>query len=149
MKKQLVIFFLVVSSSLFAQSIKQNDVVGFWKLKESGFFEDGKKVNKDFDNCRLLRNYSIWDNGYAIYSYFEGSNGDCFPSEPRLTNWRLIDNRIQFYINDDVLEEKIVKLNNDNSITLETYRKEKIVDDDKFFEKIANTISYDIIEKIE
>jgi len=40
-----------------------------------------------------------------------------------------------------------VKINQDNTITFETYIDKKIVDSDKEFEKIANTISYDILRK--
>ena len=94
-----------------------------------------------------MRNYTIWDNNYAIYNYIEGSNGNCLPSEPRLTLWRIVDNRIQFYIDDSILEERIVKINEDKTITFETFLDKKIVDTDKNFEKIANTISYDILRR--
>lgn len=147
MKKFIFILTFGLSKTIFSQNINSNDVTGFWKLKEAGFYEDGKKVIKDFDNCRLLRNYTIWDNGLAIYNYFEGSNGNCLVSEPRLTRWKIVDNRIQFYIDDYIYQEEIVKVINENSILFETYKNDKIVDNDNFFKKIANTISYEILEK--
>ncbi len=147
MKKIILILLILFSSKMFSQQLKPDNVIGFWKLQESGFYENGKKVSKEFDDCRLMRNYTIWDNGYAIYNYVEGSNGNCFPSEPRLTLWRIVDNRIQFYIDDYIFEDRIVKINQDKTITFETYIDKKIIDSDKEFEKIANTISYDILRK--
>ncbi|MFV0210444.1 lipocalin family protein [Empedobacter falsenii] len=148
MKKLIFILTLFLANIAFSQELKKENVLGFWKLKEAGFYEAGKKISKYFDNCRLMRNYTIWDNGYAIYNYVEGRNGNCFPSEPRLTLWRIVENRIQFYIDDYVFEDKIVKVNEDNSITFETFTEKKIMDSDKNYEKIANTISYDILEKL-
>ncbi|RLZ11741.1 lipocalin-like domain-containing protein [Faecalibacter macacae] len=147
MKKILFSSFILLSSIGFGQQLKPEQLVGFWKLKDAGFYEDGKKISKDFDNCRLLRNFTIWGNSYAIYNYTEGSDGNCIPTEPRLTYWRIVENRIQFYIDDYIHQEEVVKINADNTITFETYLKEKVVDKDKFFEKIANTISYQILEK--
>ena len=147
MKNFILILTFGLSSTTFSQSLNPKDVIGFWKLKEAGFYEDGKNVNKNFDNCRLLRNYTIWDNGFAIYNYFEGSDGNCIVSEPRLTKWKIVENRIQFYIDDYIYQEEVVKVINEQSITFETYKKDKIVDKDKFFEKIANSISYQILEK--
>lgn len=147
MKKLILILVLLFSAKMFSQQLKPENVIGFWKLQEAGFYENGKKVSKNFDDCRLMRNYTIWDNNYAIYNYIEGSNGNCLPSEPRLTLWRIVDNRIQFYIDDSILEERIVKINEDKTITFETFLDKKIVDTDKNFEKIANTISYDILRR--
>ena len=147
MKKIILILVLLFSPKMFSQQLKPENVIGFWKLQEAGFYENGKKVSKNFDDCRLMRNYTIWDNNYAIYNYIEGSNGNCLPSEPRLTLWRIVDNRIQFYIDDSILEERIVKINDDKTITFETFLDKKIVDTDKNFEKIANTISYDILRR--
>jgi len=149
MKKIFLVFTSLFCGILFSQQINPEAVIGFWKLKEAGFYENNQKVSKEFDNCRLMRNYTIWSNGYAIYNYVEGSDGNCLPSEPRLTYWRIVENRIQFYIDDYIHQEEIVKINADNTITFETYQKEKISDSDKFFEKIANTISYEILEKQE
>lgn len=147
MKKITLILSLSLSSFAFAQKINPNDVIGFWKLEEAGYYEDGKKINKDFNNCRLLRNYTIWENGYAIYNYFEGSNENCTISEPRLTFWRIIDNRIQFYIDDYIFQDEIIKIIDNQTITFETYKKDKIEDNDKLFEKIANSVSYEILKK--
>lgn len=147
MKKLILILVLLFSAKMFSQQLKPENVIGFWKLQEAGFYENGKKVSKNFDDCRLMRNYTIWDNNYAIYNYVEGKTGSCSPSEPRLTLWRIVDNRIQFYIDDSILEERIVKINEDKTITFETFLDKKIVDSDKNFEKIANTISYDILRR--
>ena len=147
MKNLILLFTLFLHASVFSQNLKPESVVGFWKLKEAGFYENEKKVSKEFSNCRLMRNYTIWDNGYAIYNYIEGSDGHCIPSEPRLTFWRIVENRIQFYIEDHIYEDKVVKINSDGTITFESYRENQIVDSDKSFEKLVNTISYDILEK--
>lgn len=147
MKNLIVVFTLFLSGILFAQQLKPETILGFWKLKEAGFYEKEKKVSKNFDNCRLMRNYTIWDNGYAIYNYVEGSTGDCTPSEPRLTFWRIVDNRIQFYIDDYIFEDNVVKTNPDGTITFETYKEKLVEDSDKNFEKLVNSISYDILEK--
>ncbi len=132
-----------------AQKLTKENVTGFWKLKEAGFYEDQKKVIKQFDNCRLMRNYAIREDGFAIYNYVEGKSGDCSASEPRLSFWRIVENRIQFYVDDQsILEEVEVTLNKDKTITFSSYISEqKKVNGDAFAEKIANTVHYDILEK--
>jgi len=141
--------FIAVSSLINAQKLTKENVTGFWKLKEAGFYEDKKKVVKEFDNCRLMRNYAIREDGFAIYNYVEGNTGDCSPSEPRLSFWRIVENRIQFYVDDkNILEEVEVTMNKDNTITFSSYiPKQKKVDGDALAEKIVNTIHYDILEK--
>ncbi|SIR70685.1 lipocalin family protein [Chryseobacterium sp. RU33C] len=146
------IFFLApftAVSLVSAQKLTQENVTGFWKLKEAGFYEDQKKVVKEFDNCRLMRNYAIREDGFAIYNYIEGKSGDCRPSEPRLSFWRIVDNRIQFYVDDqNILEEVEVTINKDHTITFSSYIPEqKKLNRDAFSEKIANTVHYDILEK--
>ncbi|BFO68515.1 hypothetical protein KCF3NO3_44980 [Chryseobacterium sp. KCF3-3] len=142
-------FCVAVSSFVKAQSLTKENVTGFWKLKEAGFYEGKKKVVKEFDNCRLMRNYAIREDGFAIYNYVEGKTGDCSPSEPRLSFWRIIENRIQFYVDDqNILEEVEVTLNNDKTITFSSYiPKKKKVNGDALAEKIVNTVHYDILEK--
>lgn len=132
-----------------AQKLTKENVTGFWKLKEAGFYENKKKVVKQFDNCRLMRNYAIREDGFAIYNYVEGTTGDCSPSEPRLSFWRIVDNRIQFYVDDqNILEEVEVTVNKDNTITFSSYIPEqKKVNGDAFAEKIVNTVHYDILQK--
>ncbi len=141
--------FIVVSSLVKAQNVTKENVTGFWKLKEAGFYEGKKKVVKEFDNCRLMRNYAIREDGFAIYNYVEGKTGDCSPSEPRLSFWRIVENRIQFYVDDqNILEEVEVTLNNDKTITFSSYIPKKTkVNGDALAEKIVNTVHYDILEK--
>ncbi|MFP8892050.1 lipocalin family protein [Chryseobacterium sp. EZn1] len=146
------IFFLascMTASLISAQKLTKENVTGFWKLKEAGFYEGKKKVIKEFDNCRLMRNYAIREDGFAIYNYVEGKSGDCSPSEPRLSFWRVVENRIQFYVDDkNILEEVEVTINKDHTITFSSYIPEpKKVNGDAFAEKIANTVHYDILEK--
>ncbi|WP_343686144.1 lipocalin family protein [Chryseobacterium gleum] len=141
--------FLAVSSLINAQKITKENVTGFWKLKEAGFYEGKEKVIKQFDNCHLMRNYAIREDGFAVYNYTEGSVGNCSPSEPRLSFWRIVENRIQFYVDDqNILEEVMVTMNKDNTMTFSSYIPErKKVDGDAFAEKIANTVHYDLLEK--
>ncbi|AKK74572.1 hypothetical protein HX13_07045 [Chryseobacterium sp. P1-3] len=149
MKKLLFSSALVFASFVSAQKLKKEDVTGFWKLKESGFYENKKKVIKDFDNCRLMRNYAIREDGFAIYNYVEGSVGNCSPSEPRLSFWRIAGNRIQFFTDDqNILEEVVVTLNKDKTMTFSDYIPEKIkIDGDALAEKVMNTVHYSILEK--
>jgi len=131
-----------------AQKIKKEDVIGFWKLKEAGFYENGKKVVKDFDDCRLMRNYSIREDGFAIYNRIEGSSGNCTPSESRLSFWKINEDRIVFYVEDQILEESVITLNKDKTITLSSYIPTRIkVDGDELAKKVMNTVHYDILEK--
>lgn len=131
-----------------AQKIKKEEVIGFWKLKEAGFYEERKKVVKDFDDCRFMRNYSIREDGFAVYNRIEGSSGNCTPTEPRLSFWKITENRIQFYVGDQILEESVVTLNKDKTITLSSYIPEHIkVAGDALAEKVMNTVHYDILEK--
>ncbi|MCJ7932341.1 MAG: lipocalin family protein [Chryseobacterium sp.] len=141
--------FLSFPSLMSSQKLKKEDVTGFWKLKEAGFYEGKKKVIKDFDNCRLMRNYAIREDGFAVYNYAEGSVGDCMPSEPRLSFWRVVENRIQFYVDDKhILEEVIVTLNKDKTMTFSSYIPERIkTEGDPDTDLFINTIHYDILEK--
>lgn len=141
------VFVLLCSGLVNAQKLKKEDVTGFWKLKESGFYEGKKKVVKAFNQCRLMRNYSIREDGFAIYSYVEGETGNCSISEPRLSFWRVVDNRIQFYVDEkNILEEVVVTLNKDKTITFSSYIPETVKDKDATLEKILNTHHYDILE---
>lgn len=138
---------VICSSLVSAQKLKKEEVIGFWKLKESGFYEGSKKTVKAFNQCRLMRNYSIREDGFAIYNYVEGEVGNCTISEPRLSFWRLTDNRIQFYIDEkNILEEVEVTLNKDKTITFSTYIPEPVKDKDAMLEKMLNTVHYDILE---
>jgi hypothetical protein len=142
-----IVSILVCSNLVNAQQLKKEDVIGFWKLKESGFYEGNKKVVKTFNQCRLMRNYSIREDGFAIYNYVEGDTGNCTVSEPRLSFWRIVDNRIQFYADEkNILEEVVVTLNKDKTMTFSSYIPEQIKDKDAMLEKILNTIHYDIVE---
>jgi len=142
------ILFFTMSSLFNAQQLNKESITGFWKLKEAGFYENKKKVIKDFDNCRLMRNYSIRDDGFAIYNYMEGNSGNCMPSEPRLSFWRIVGDRLQFYVGNQILEEVIVAFNQDKTVTFTTYRAGYTkLDGDALSEKIMNTTHYDILEK--
>lgn len=150
MKKKLLFSSALIFGTLVsAQKLKKEDVVGFWKLKEAGFYEGKKKVVKEFDNCRLMRNYAIREDGFAVYNYIEGAVGDCTPSEPRLSFWKVVDNRIQFYVDDkNILEEVVVTFNKDKTMTFSDYKPVFVkVDGDALAEKVTNTIHYDILEK--
>lgn len=140
---------LVFSSLLSAQKLTKEDVTGFWKLKESGSYENKTRVKKDFDNCLLMRNYTLRDDGFAIYNYTEGSTGNCLPSEPRLSLWKIVDNRIRFYIGKDtIVEEVMVTLNKkDNTMTFSSYIPVPAKDNDPKLEKVLNMIHYDVLEK--
>lgn len=148
MKKLLYISALVFGALVSAQKLKKEDVIGFWKLKESGFYEGKKKVVKNFDKCRLMRNYSIREDGFAIYNYIEGGVENCISSEPRLSFWKIIDNRIQFYADEkNILEEVIVTVNKEKTMTFSSYIPVPVKDKDPEMEKILNTIHYDVLEK--
>lgn len=148
MKKLLFSSALVFGALVSAQKLKKEDVIGFWKLKESGFYEGKKKVVKNFDKCRLMRNYSIREDGFAIYNYIEGDVENCTPSEPRLSFWKIIDNRIQFYADEkNILEEVIVTVNKEKTMTFSSYIPVPVKDKDPEMEKILNTIHYDVLEK--
>lgn len=141
-------FVLAFSSLMNAQKLKKEDVIGFWKLKESGFYEDKRKVMKDFDNCRLMTNYAIREDGFAVYNYVEGSVADCLPSEPRLSFWRIVGNRLQFFADEqNILEEVVVTLNKNKTITFSSYIPTPIKDKDANLEKMLNTIHYEVLEK--
>ncbi|MCW3161135.1 lipocalin-like domain-containing protein [Chryseobacterium oryctis] len=146
--KVLSLTFVVILSSLVgAQKLTKEEVAGFWTLQESGFYENGKKIVKDFDNCRLMRNYALREDGFAIYNYIEGSIGNCIATEPRLSFWRVVENRIQFYIDDKILEEVEVTLNDDKTITFSSYIPKPINDSDHMIEKLMNTIHYNILKR--
>ncbi|MGG7549161.1 lipocalin family protein [Chryseobacterium arthrosphaerae] len=139
---------LAFSALMSAQKLKKEDVTGFWKLKESGSYENKTRVKKDFDNCLLMRNYTLRDDGFAIYNYIEGSTGNCLPSEPRLSLWKIVDNRIQFYIGKDtIIEEVMVSFNKDDTMTFSSYIPTPVKDKDPKLEKVLNMIHYDVLEK--
>ncbi|MEG0925083.1 MULTISPECIES: lipocalin family protein [Chryseobacterium] len=142
-------FVFVFSSLVNAQKLKREDVLGFWKLKEAGFYEGKTKVKKDFDNCRLMRNYALREDGFAVYNYVGGSVGDCTPSEPRLSFWRIVDNRIQFFVDDkNILEEVVVTFNNDKTMLFSSYIPVLAKNSDAKVEAILNTVHYSILEKL-
>nr|WP_305051450.1 lipocalin family protein [Elizabethkingia bruuniana] len=113
MKKTLS--FLITGFSLFSfaqQIISPEAVTGIWKLKEAGFYENNKKVKKDFDACRLQRHYIIKADGTAIYNYYEGSVQNCYKSDPRETYWKITDGKLVFFIGNEIYqEEKITNFN--------------------------------------
>lgn len=81
---------------------------GHWRLQQAGREENGQLKAYDFNQCRLLRTYSLRADGYAIYSSVEGEEGACIPLEPRLSYWRLDGQRLVFYIGEEVLESGTV-----------------------------------------
>ena len=50
---------------------------GHWRLEQAGHAENGQLVAHDFNQCRLLRTYTLRADGYAIYSSAEGEEGAC------------------------------------------------------------------------
>jgi len=149
MKKTLS--FLITGFSLFSfaqQIILPEAVIGIWKLKEAGFYENNKKVKKDFDACRLQRHYIIKADGTAIYNYYEGSIGDCYKSDPRETYWKITDGKLVFFIGNEIYqEEKIINFTPKsmifNSIPLDASNEK-----DPRIAKILQTIHYENLEKI-
>ncbi|OPB89154.1 lipocalin family protein [Elizabethkingia ursingii] len=149
MKKTLS--FLITGFSLFSfaqQIILPKAVIGIWKLKEAGFYENNKKVKKDFDACRLQRHYIIKADGTAIYNYYEGSIGDCYKSDPRETYWKITDGKLVFFIGNEIYqEEKIINFTPKsmifNSIPLDASNEK-----DPRIAKILQTIHYENLEKI-
>ena len=81
---------------------------GHWRLQQAGREENGQLGTYDFNQCRLLRTYSLRADGYAIYSSVEGEEGACIPLEPRLSYWRLDGQRLVFYTDEEVLESGTV-----------------------------------------
>ena len=81
---------------------------GHWRLQQAGRVENGQLEAYDFNQCRLLRTYTLRADGYAIYSSVEGEEGACIPLEPRLSYWRLDGQRLLFYIGEEVLESGTV-----------------------------------------
>ena len=81
---------------------------GHWRLQQAGREENGQLEAYDFNQCRLLRTYSLRADGYAIYSSVEGEEGACIPLEPRLSYWRLDGQRLVFYTDEEVLESGTV-----------------------------------------
>ncbi|MCL1671240.1 lipocalin family protein [Elizabethkingia ursingii] len=149
MKKTLS--FLITGFSLFSfaqQVISPEAVIGIWKLKEAGFYENNKKVKKDFDACRLQRHYIIKADGTAIYNYYEGSIGDCYKSDPRETYWKISDGKLVFFIGNEIYqEEKIINFTPKsmifNSIPLDASNEK-----DPRIAKILQTVHYENLEKI-
>jgi hypothetical protein len=149
MKKTLS--FLITGFSLFSfaqQVISPEAVIGIWKLKEAGFYENNKKVKKDFDACRLQRHYIIKADGTAIYNYYEGSIGDCYKSDPRETYWKITDGKLVFFIGNEIYqEEKIINFTPKsmifNSIPLDASNEK-----DTRVAKILQTVLYENLEKI-
>ena len=81
---------------------------GHWRLQQAGREENGQLEAYDFNQCRLLRTYTLRADGYAIYSSVEGEEGECIPLEPRLSFWRFDGQRLLFYIGEEVLESGTV-----------------------------------------
>ena len=78
---------------------------GHWRLQQAGRDESGQFEAYDFNQCRLLRTYTLRADGYAIYNSVEGEEDACEPLEPRLSFWRFDGKRLVFYIGDEVLED--------------------------------------------
>ena len=78
---------------------------GHWRLEQAGTIESSQLKAYDFNQCRLLRTYTLRADGYAIYNSVEGEEGACEPLEPRLSFWRFDGKRLVFYIGDEVLED--------------------------------------------
>jgi hypothetical protein len=73
--------------------------------------------------------------------------GNCLPSEPRLSFWKIVDNRIQFYIGKDtIIEEVMVTLNRKDNDFFKLYSG-TVKDTDPKLEKVLNMIHYDVLEK--
>ena len=81
---------------------------GHWRLQQAGREENDQLEAYDFNQCRLLRTYSLRADGYAIYSSVEGEEGACIPLEPRLSYWRLDGQRLVFYTAEEELESGTV-----------------------------------------
>ncbi|OPC05138.1 hypothetical protein BAS09_05525 [Elizabethkingia ursingii] len=149
MKKTLSFLITGFSIFSFAQQITSpGAVIGIWKLKEAGFYENNKKVKKDFDACRLQRHYIIKADGTAIYNYYEGSIEDCYKSDPRETYWKIADGKLVFFIGNEIYqEEKIINFTPKsmifNSIPLDASNEK-----DPRIAKILQTIHYENLEKI-
>ncbi|MDV3566286.1 hypothetical protein CMU71_05170 [Elizabethkingia anophelis] len=149
MKKTLS--FLITGFSLLGfaqQTVSPGAITGIWKLKEAGFYENNKKVKKDFDMCRLQRHYIIKTDGTAVYNYYEGSVGNCYKSEPRETYWKITKDKIVFFIGNEIYqEEKIVNFSPlnmiFNSIPLNASNEK-----DPLVAKILQTVHYENLEKI-
>ena len=91
-----------------AASSETEVLQGHWRLQQAGREENDQLEAYDFNQCRLLRTYSLRADGYAIYSSVEGEEGACIPLEPRLSYWRIDGQRLVFYTAEEVLESGTV-----------------------------------------
>ena len=91
-----------------AASSETEVLQGHWRLQQAGHEENGQLEAYDFNQCRLLRTYSLRADGHAIYSSVEGEEGACIPLEPRLSYWRIDGQRLVFYTAEEVLESGTV-----------------------------------------
>ena len=149
MKKTLS--FLITGFSLFSfaqQIISPEAVTGIWKLKEAGFYENNKKVKKDFDACRLQRHYIIKADGTAIYNYYEGSVQNCYKSDPRETYWKITDGKLVFFIGNEIYQEEKITNFDTQKMVFNSIPMDAANEKDQVVAKILQTVHYENLEKI-
>lgn len=137
---------LFALNMLKAQAITAEELVGVWKLEQSGFIEQGKDVIKDFNACRLSQNFLFKDDGTLEYTYYEGDLDTCYVGEVENYQWRIEQDTLVLNTG-EYIGYYVLKMLDDGCFRMEAVQMEKETTGDKMLDKLLNTVHFDVYRK--
>lgn len=133
-------------SDVVAQEIEKVKLIGVWKLEQSGFIEDGTEVIKNFNPCRLLRNFVFKSDNTVDYTYYEGDLDTCYVGDVETYKWKL---------NSDTLEVEsrgywgyyLLEMKGENELRMHAIDSVKVSTGDAVLDKMLNTLHFDVYQR--
>lgn len=129
-----------------AQEIDAAGLIGVWKLERSGFVEAGAEVIKDFDACRLSRNFVFRSDNTVDYTYYEGNLDTCYVAEVETYQWALEGDTL-------VLESRgyfgyyLLQMKEKGDLRMEAVKVDRTPTGDAVLDKMMNTVHFDVYRR--
>ena len=142
----LISLYLFAFSGLKAQKINADELIGVWKMEQSGFIADGKEVVKDFNACRLSQNFVFKQDGTVDYTYYEGDLDTCYIGEVETYNWEIEQDTLK-------LESRgyygyyLIKLQKEERMRLQAVVEQREATGDAMLDMMLNTVHFDVYRK--
>ncbi|MBL1407590.1 lipocalin-like domain-containing protein [Sphingobacterium faecale] len=144
--RMVLLLLVACCAKVSAQEIDVAGLIGVWKLERSGFIEAGTEVIKDFDACRLSRNFVFRSDNTVDYTYYEGNLDTCYVAEVETYQWKLEGDTL-------VLESRgyvgyyLLKMEEKGDLRMEAVKEESTATGDEMLDKMLNTVHFDVYRK--
>ncbi|WP_164123124.1 MULTISPECIES: lipocalin family protein [Sphingobacterium] len=129
-----------------AQEIDAAKLIGIWKLERSGFIREGVEVIKDFDGCRLSRNFVFRSDNTVDYTYYEGNLDTCYAADVETYQWKLEGDTLVVELR-GYFGYYLLQIGEEDELRMQAVEIDRKPTRDALIDKILNTVHFDVYRK--